>query len=465
MNALTSQYFSLLDILSAFFWLGILLFITSFHYQQNKDKEHYRYYRFNIFGKFFFAMTFSVFYLVITEGGDTTAYFDGANALVNLFVQSPSAYFNEMISSPDMLTYWNVYDVSTGFPPGWIYREEEGFFISKIISLFSFVTFKSYLATTFIIAFLTAKASWKLFSIVLEYKLARPSYVAFAILFIPSVNFWCTGISKDSFVFISICYIVYYGFKFIRNNTLRIRDILFLLFFAWIAYNIRPVILAIVLIPLISAVLSRWLKNIVESNFLLSIFRTLIILIGIFIISLQLSPQSSGGSAFLTEVLAEASVIQQDFAQNELYGENRYDLGPISFTFTGLIRVIPIATFTGAFRPMIWEALSPSLILNGLESLILIFGLLRFIFIKPFKKARLIRSNEFLYFCLLFVFLMSFATGLTSGLYGVLVRLRAPLLPFLFILMTVDFSQFGIQSRKKARLEKEKEQRQLQPTV
>jgi hypothetical protein len=37
-----------------------------------------------------------------------------------------------------------------------------------------------------------------------------------------------------------------------------------------------------------------------------------------------------------------------------------------------------------------------------------------------------------------FVFIIAFMTGLTSGLYGVLVRLRAILLPFLFVLLTFE---------------------------
>ena len=49
----------------------------------------------------------------------------------------------------------------------------------------------------------------------------------------------------------------------------------------------------------------------------------------------------------------------------------------------------------------------------------------------------MIQSHELLLFAISFVLIMAFVTGLTSGLFGVLVRLRAPLLPFAIILLSL----------------------------
>jgi len=64
------------------------------------------------------------------------------------------------------------------------------------------------------------------------------------------------------------------------------------------------------------------------------------------------------------------------------------------------------------------------------------------------KKWALIRGHEFLIFCLIFVLIIGFMTGMTSILYGVLVRLRAPLLPFLFVLLTIRRDAFEVQKPK-----------------
>lgn len=449
MNTIASQYLSLFDLIATLFWAGILLFFAHFHYQQNKHKEHYKFYLFNVYAKFFFAMAFSGFYLFIVQGGDTMAYFDGASVLNNLFVQSPGAYVDEMLTNGDMVKYWNVYDVDTGYPPGWIYREPESFFISKIISLFSFLTFKSYLPSTLIIAFMAAHASWKLFTLILEFNLAKPLYIALAVLLLPSVNFWCTGISKDSFVYISLCYTVYYGFKYFHHGKLSVREFISLLFVIWITYHIRSVFLVVIAIPFALALLTRILKRWGLQNFAVMGIRSLVLFSGFILTILSQASKSEQELLQSNAFLQEAAVTQNDFSKNETYGEDRYDLGQVEFTLGGLLRVTPLAVFTGAFRPLFWEALKPNLFLNGLESLLLLFGLARFIFKRPLAKFRFIRTHEFLYFCLIIVFLLSFITGLTSGLYGVLVRLRAPLLPFLFILLNVDFKSFGLLENKK----------------
>lgn len=79
--------------------------------------------------------------------------------------------------------------------------------------------------------------------------------------------------------------------------------------------------------------------------------------------------------------------------------------------------------------------------MNGLESIMFLYFTWLLFRRDFFKKWRLIRAHEFLVFCLIFTFVIAFMTGLTSGLYGVLVRLRAPLLPFLFILLTLDIGK------------------------
>ena len=140
-------------------------------------------------------------------------------------------------------------------------------------------------------------------------------------------------------------------------------------------------------------------------------------------------------------VFQQASSIQQDFQNNDTYGDKKYDLGKVEFTSVGLLKVMPLAIITGIYRPFIWEALSPTLILNGIESVIFLYFTFLFFRKKALKKWALIRSHEFLIFCLLFILIIGFMTGMTSILYGVLVRLRAPLLPFLFILLTMDMTK------------------------
>ena len=136
-------------------------------------------------------------------------------------------------------------------------------------------------------------------------------------------------------------------------------------------------------------------------------------------------------------IFEEAAITQRDFSTNVTYGTSRYSIGTIEFTPLGLVQASPLAMIAGIFRPFIWEALSPTLILNGLESAFLIFLVIYFFSSKVGTKVSLIQTNELLLFAVSFVLIMAFVTGLTSGLFGVLVRLRAPLLPFAIILLSL----------------------------
>jgi uncharacterized membrane protein YfcA len=98
---------------------------------------------------------------------------------------------------------------------------------------------------------------------------------------------------------------------------------------------------------------------------------------------------------------------------------------------------MPMSIFTGIYRPFPWEALSPGLFLNALESLILLYLTFVFIFNKRGKRIARIRNTDILIFSWYFVIIFAFMTGFTSVIFGVLVRLRAPLLPFFLLLLTV----------------------------
>jgi Ca2+/Na+ antiporter len=53
------------------------------------------------------------------------------------------------------------------------------------------------------------------------------------------------------------------------------------------------------------------------------------------------------------------------------------------------------------------------------------------------KTISLIRSNEFLVFAFFFALILAFFAGFTSILFGVLVRFKAPVLPFLVLLLSL----------------------------
>ena len=429
-----SNYISIQDISIALLWFVILLIVSFYKRNRIENLEIKKYYIRNILFKFSFAIFFSIIYIVYYGGGDTTAYWDGAVTLNKLFFSAPVDYFNHLISEPTSALRSMHFTADTGYPPGWIYREPEAWFICKLSSIVSIFTFRSYFAGTLFFAFFTARASWRVFEMLQELDTHSVRLAAYCILFVPSVSFWCTGVSKDTVIYFSVLNILFYTFDFlILRNKIKLRNLLYVGFSILLIYNIRSFILAAILAPMLMAFGAR-LTNKYESNFLAKLFLRSLILFGgiaVFLYFFQ--------STFAESMVSEAQSVQQDFLENETYTGKRYEITNTDVSATGLLRAIPESIFYGIYRPFIYESLSPNFILNGFESLVLIFVSLRFVFIgNVFKKIKKVRKKEILVFALIFSLFIAFMAGFTSVLFGVLVRIRAPLLPFIFLVLTAN---------------------------
>ena len=146
-------------------------------------------------------------------------------------------------------------------------------------------------------------------------------------------------------------------------------------------------------------------------------------------------------SPYILTLINEATIIKDDFTSNDIYTGKKYDIGIVDFSLFGLIKSLPIVVFYGFYRPFITESLTPTLFLNGLESLIFMFLTLKFFISKNIiKKLRMLSKNELLMFALLFAVVLSFIAAFTSVIFGVLVRIRSILLPFLVLILTIKLS-------------------------
>jgi hypothetical protein len=223
----------------------------------------------------------------------------------------------------------------------------------------------------------------------------------------------------------------------------------------FITYHIRDFIFLAITIPFSLAISARFVKVYGGGDYVVILVRTLIFVGGIALVGGSLISKSEEDFLESNSLVQQAATIQNDFSNNDAYGTKKYDLGEITFSPFGLAQILPIAVITGIFRPFIWESLSATLILNGLESIVLLYFTFLFFRRKPFKKLKQIRGHEFLIFALFFVFIIAFMTGLTSGLFGVLVRLRAILLPFLFVLLTFEVDRLQVNDLETLDSEKE----------
>jgi hypothetical protein len=427
------DYFSILDIAWALLFLILLFTFVNARKKQHVELDYFQYYSWNIYAKLFLSLIYALYYILIIDGGDTLAYWDGGLKMNHLFWKSPSMYFEELFNEPNMMMNASHFDLTTGYPPGWIYREKESWFISKVMSLFTFVSFKSYLVGTLILAYISSIASWKLFELVRSFNMNTNRFIAIGVLFIPSVGFWCSGVTKDTIVLFSSIFIICHAFQILSlDKKTSYKNFIWILFYGFLIYHIRSFMIATILAPLAFTYSARLANKYRQNRTAFFSIRILSIMVGGLFFYFQ------GSSITNSEKLEEAALIQKDFATNTSYEGARYDLGITDYSSTGMLAAFPAAVLAGLYRPFPWESLSVTLILNGLEGAFFLY--LTFLFFRQnaWRKINMIRKHEFFIFCFFFILLMAYMAGLTSGLLGVLVRFKAPLIPFMVLLLTVN---------------------------
>jgi hypothetical protein len=426
-------FFSPIDILVTFIGMVVIYIFALRRRIFYWTEDYHKYYIPSLTIKFAFVLINALFYILIYDGGgDSIGFWRSGVKLTNLLFHNPAGYVQELLNWNTNGSMYTNFNLLTGYPDSRIYIEKESFFVSKISSLFSFFCFNSYLLTSLAFATISTHASWRLFMVARSYQLHSDWQLALAIFFVPSVSFWCGGISKDTIVFVSLCYFLYYLYKiFNEKSSPSWKYWIYIGICLYFVYHVRSFMLLAFLVPFTYAITSR-----LVAKYRLHALPKLSIRLffgAVIFLSFVYFFQTNTAKSYLQE----AAIINQDMRTNLTYGQNRYALEVDEYSFTGILKAMPFSIFTGIYRPFIWEALDFSLFINGLESLLLVFLTLRFTLSANIKeRIATIRYNELLTFSFFFIVILAFFAGFTSILFGVLVRFKAPILPFMVLLLT-----------------------------
>lgn len=421
--------YGLNDLLALLIVLPAGYLIYSYVHKKSRGEK---YFLLNLHYHLFFSIVYTVLHIALFGGGDTLAYFKTIMTLKELAWFDLTRYFVQIFEGN--VVYQFTYE--TGRPLSWIFNEEESFFVCQLLSIFSFFCMNSILGFAIITGVISSITSWYFYRMVIERYNLESLWIALGCLFIPSVVFWCSGLSKDALVFNMIMILVFLTNSIIESKRRRLLKLIGIIMFSYFLINLRSVVFYCFLAPLVVMFGLRFIDLFNFSKKISYTLKTIAVIsvLGSSTLFLDLD-QSEEGFLASSDYLAAASMTQRDFARNVTYGANRYDLGNIEFTPLGLLVSMPKAIFFGIFSPFLWNSLTPTLFLNGLESVLFFYMLFLFIKDQFFKSVGVIIGDWFLLHCLLFVLMLSFVMGLTSVLYGVLVRLRAPVLPFFVIML------------------------------
>lgn len=409
-------------------YLIVIIYLVAFlivkaKYRQDKVliKNFYLGLTLKLFASLFFVFIYGFYY----KGGDTFNYFRHGRTLSSILFQNPKMYF-EFITSYEVenVRQYNIKGPHHTFEAG------TSFIVTRFASIFNLLSGNSYVGTSLLFAFASFLGLWAMYRVLCDMYPFAKKQIAFPILFFPSVVFWGSPILKDTIVigFLGILLYSYYQVFYKRKRLVIYIPLLILSFF--ILKSVKQyVIIAFIGAMLVWIILGLANKASTIGKLLLRPILFVFLLSVLVLLAPQISKISQKFA--LDQVLERSQMTAEYIARTTSEDGSAYSLGDISYTPLGLLKVFPKAVIVTLYRPFLFEANNPIMLISAIESSIVIFFTIYTMFkIGIFRFFHEVFDDSFLLSCFVFSIFFAFAVGLSSFNFGALVRYKIPCLPF-----------------------------------
>lgn len=392
-------------------------------------------------------------YVFYYNGGDTTYYFRDSAVFNNSINDSFSTFF-KLLFLPAKTVTPATYEYTYGLS---YFRDPSTWMADRIYGVLSVLSFHSYPVMAMLISVLSFTGAWALLRTFVQLypNLTRP--LAFSVLFVPSVFFWGSGVLKDSITFGCLGWITYSSYTIFLRRKSIVMNGLVILFAGYIALQVKAYII-ISFVPSLMMWVILTYRNQIKNKFIRVTIGPGVFLIALTFGYLMVVKLGNEFSKFsLGSVLDTAESFQQwhsHLAESE--HASGYNLGITDNSWQSIVKTFPAAVNVTLFRPYLWEASNPVMLMAALES-IFILGFTLYIFIRNGIRQTLgaIFTNADVFFCFSFSILFAFAVGFTSYNFGALVRYKIPCIPF-FLTGLVILNYINEVRRNKLREEGKK---------
>jgi hypothetical protein len=278
--------------------------------------------------------------------------------------------------------------------------------------------------------------------------------------YIPSLFFWGSGLMKDSLCLGALGWL-FYGFY---RGTIEKRNVGQSLSIALLAAYILLRIKVYILLCFLPAAL-LWVFNEnsarIKNATLRMLAKPVFFAVGGIIAFYAATNLTKGDERFDVDKIGERSRITADYLYETSVKQegSGYYLGKQDGTIGGMAKLAPQAIIVSLFRPFLWEARNPVMLLSALEAVFFLLFTLR-IFWRTGVGAtfKLISSTPILLMSFVFSLIFAASVGITSSNFGTLVRYKIPLIPFylsgLYILQSIANEKRRVPTRQVATVPK-----------
>ncbi|MCO5229796.1 MAG: hypothetical protein M9958_01440 [Chitinophagales bacterium] len=409
------------------YFISIRIFKKTFIYNFKK------YFDWFYFLKVIAAFLYVHIYIYYYGYGDTLRFFRFGQYYKGLLYEVQNLTFWDWIFLPND-TFKNLMSYRIDYAYGFA---ESSFLINKFSGYLSFFSFNTFLVNTLLFSFFSLIGLWYMFVGLYEMYPKLKKEVAVAILFVPSVVFWGSGLMKDTICIgalgimtYNVCRIFFLKGK--RNIWVILRHFAIFSICAYVISSIKIYQLLAFLPGVFIWIFYSYRDNI-RSNFIRKSITPIIIILILISISFGLQLFTENLENYAIESVMDTA-LGMSYNLSHLDAGSTYNLGPIDPSIFGLIKKIPAAVNVSLFRPYLWEVNNPIMLLSAFESLIVFLISIVVLFrVGVFKVPNKILGSGILLFCFIFSLIFGFATGISSQNFGSLVRYKIPIMPLYLI--------------------------------
>lgn len=435
------------DIVLPSVYLFVLYSLVLIYSKKLSSSDQFRFrlgFAFKVLGCFFFWGMYEFYY----QEGDTFLYFKGANRVWEVFTANPIDGIRLLLLSggENILAYADItmHPIFISSTSIWT--------MTKCAGLLNLFCFNNYFCLSLFFTSFSFLGTWGIYRVFRTLYPNRSMAFFILIFLIPSCLVWTSGILKDSICLGAIGLVFHAMYKISQKKKLLLYVPSMLLFFillfqlkSYLAYTFFIALTCWLYLKLVQYAKHTWVRR--------SITFSMWGLIILMIVNLNSIIHEAEKQLAYQESISRIKGYHLDDKLDRTKGTASYNLGPFEYSAQGIIKKAPVGVITGLFRPFIWEGRKALMLLMGIENLAYLSMVLLLLVRRQFWQnlMTLFASPEFV-FCLLFVVILGLIVGVTTYNYGLLMRLKTPLLPFFGAGIVVAFEVSSKSSLSKLAL-------------
>jgi hypothetical protein len=401
--------------------------------------------------KFIGAIGLGVIYQFHYHGGDTFNYLYHVKIIGAAFDHSFATGFKMIFAA-------NSNDPSfASYVPRMFWKVgSTEYFVVRIAAFFGMFCFNSYVAIALFFATASFSGMWALYMTMAKIRPHVYKELAWTMFYVPSLFFWGSGLLKDSLCLGALGWL-FYGFY---RGTIQKQNVGKSLLIAFLAAYILFRIKVYILLCFLPAAL-LWVFNEnsarIKNATLRMLAKPVFFAVGGLVAVFAAANLTKGDERFDVDKIGERSKITADYLYETSVKQegSGYYLGKQDGTLGSMAKLAPQAIIVSLFRPFLWEAHNPVMLLSALEAMFFLFFTLRIFWRTGVSTTlALIGSTPILLMSFIFSLIFAASVGITSSNFGTLVRYKIPLIPFylggLYILQSIAKEKSQSSTRRTA---------------